>query len=86
MEYMVNKVDAWKDALGGWTINDVIRDCARVNLDNPYSVREVLARLREIAPLPKGTLTTNIKDFCSDSIFEVIDRKTLEPIIQLERV
>lgn len=86
MEYMVNKVDACKDDVGCWAINDVIRDCARVNLDNPYSVREVLARLREIVNLSKGTLTTNIKDTWDDGVFEVINRKTLEPIIQLERV
>ena len=85
MEYMVNKVDAYKDEVGCWTINDVIRDCARVSLDNPYSVREVLKRLREIVSLPKGTLTTNIKDMWDDGVFEVIDRRTLEPIIQLER-
>ena len=85
MEYKVNSVDAWKDEVGCWTINDTIKDCARINLDNPYSVREVLARLREIVSLPKGTLTTNIKDTWDDSVFEVINRRTLKPILQLER-
>lgn len=86
MEYMVNKVDACKDDVGCWAINDVIRDCARVNLDNPYSVREVLKRLREIVSLPKGMFTTNIEDMWDDNVFEVINRKTRKPIIQLERV
>ena len=84
MEYKVNSVDAWKDEVGCWTINDTIKDCARINLDNPYSVREVLARLREIAPLPKGRFTTNIRDTGDDS-FEVINRRTFKPILQLER-
>jgi len=86
MEYMVNKVDAWKDETGCWRINDTIKDCARINLDNPYSVREVLKRLREIVNLPKGIYTTNIEDMWNDDTFEVINRRTLEPIIQLERV
>lgn len=43
MKYMINELDVWKDE-EGYTINDILRDCARIELKNPYDVREVLKK------------------------------------------
>lgn len=83
--YMVNELDVWED-IEGYTINDVMRDCARIELENPYNVREVLKKLREHYNLQNGKYTTNVKELCEPTIFEVINRKTGEYILQLELV
>ena len=84
--YMVNELDVYKE-MDSYTINDVMRDCARIELENPYNVREVLSKTRKAGyNLAKGRYTTNINDFCEPTIFEIINRKTGEYILQLELV
>ena len=83
--YMVNELDVWKD-IEGYTINDVMRDCVRIELEDPYNVREVLKKLRKYYNLPTGRYTTNIKDFCDPAVFEVINRNTGMYALQLELV
>lgn len=83
--YMINELDVWKD-IEGYTINDVIRDCARIELKDPYNVREVLKKLRKHYNLQNSKYTTNIKDLCEPTLFEVINRKTGEYVLQLEFV
>ena len=64
-----------------------MRDCARIELENPYNVREVLKKVRETGVhLTKGRYTTNINDFCEPTLFEIINRKTGEYVLQLELV
>ena len=84
--YMVNEVDCWHNKEEGYFINDVMRNCARIELEDPYSVREVLKKLREYYNLPTGRYTTNIKELCEPTMFEVINRKTGEYVLQLELV
>ena len=85
MLYMINELDVWRD-IEGYTINDVIKDVARVDINNPYNVREVLKKARQFYTLKNGKYTTNINDFCSNEIFEIVNRKTGEYILQLELV
>jgi len=85
MLYMINELDVWRD-IEGYTINDVIKDVARIELNNPYNVREVLKKVRQFYTLKNGKYTTNINDFCSNEIFEIVDRKTGKYILQLELV
>ena len=84
--YMVNEIDCWHNKEEGYFINDVMKDCARIELEDPYNVREVLKKLRKYYNLPKGRYTTNIKEFCEPTIFEVINRYTGMYALQLELV
>jgi len=87
MKYMVNGVDCWYNKEEGYFINDIYKDCNRIELKNPYSVREVLSTLRKINyNFEKGKYTTNVKEFMDASIFEVINRKTGEYVLQLELI
>ena len=83
MEYMVNELDVWKNE-EDYIINDILRDCARVELKDPYNVREVLKKVRTFYKLENGKYTTNIHEFCSNTVFEIIERKTGKYILQLE--
>lgn len=83
MKYMVNELDVWKD-VEGYTINDILRDCARIEVKDPYNVREVLKKVRAFYRLENGKYTTNIQEFCSSDIFEIIERKTGKYVLQLE--
>lgn len=84
MKYMVNELDVWKNEEEGYTINEILRDCARIELKDPYNVREVLKKVRAFYRLENGKYTTNIQEFCFDTIFEIIERKTGKYILQLE--
>ena len=83
--YMVNEVGCLKD-VEGYTINDIMRDCARIELKDPYNVREVLKKLRKYYDLQNGKYTTNIRELCEPTIFEVINRKTGKYVLQLELI
>lgn len=85
MLYMINELDVWRD-IEGYTINNVFRNVAMIKINNPYSTREVLKKVRQFYTLKNGKYTTNIRDFCSGEIFEIIDRKTGKYILQLELV
>ena len=56
------------------------------SIENPYNVREVLKKLREHYNLQNSKYTTNIKELCEPTIFEIINRKTGEYVLQLELV
>jgi predicted nucleic acid-binding Zn-ribbon protein len=87
MLYAINKLDVWHNRQEGYWINDILRDCKRVNINNPYNVREVLAAVRAAGYyLASGRYTTNINDFCSDDVFEIINRKSGEYVLQLEKI
>lgn len=86
MLYSVNELDVWAGEESGlWNINNIMGDCERVELKNPYSVREVLKKVREQGyNLKYGKYTTNINAYCSADLFEIIDRHNFKPILQLE--
>ena len=84
MLYSVNELDVWYNKEEGYFINDVMRDCARVELDNPYNVREVLKKVREHYNLQNGKYTTNIRETQCSDLFEIINRNTQKPVLQLE--
>ena len=86
MIYAINELDVWRD-YEGFYINNVFRDVARIEINNPYSVREVLRKVREKGYVLKhGKYNTNIKELCSSDMFEIVNRKTGKYILQLERV
>lgn len=84
--YVVNELDVFPSIESGlWDINDVMRDCARVELKDPYNVREVLKKVRKAGyNIPKGKYTTNIQETQCSDLFEIINRKTQKPVLQLE--
>ena len=87
MLYSVNELDVWAgEERGLWDINDIMRDCARVELKDPYNVREVLKKVREHYNLQNGKYTTNIRETQNIDLFEIINRRTQEPILQLEGI
>ena len=62
MLYAINQLDVWHNKQDGYWINDILRDCARVNINDPYNAREVLAAVRKAGYyLQAGKYTTNIK-------------------------
>ena len=85
MLYMINQLDVWRD-IEGYTINDVIRDVARVEINNPYNTREVLKKARQFFILKNGKYTTDIKELGNSDLFEIVDRKTGKYILQFELV
>ena len=87
MLYSVNELDVWAgEERRFWDINDIMRDCARVELKDPYNVREVLKKVREHYNLQNGKYTTNIRETQNIDLFEIINRRTQEPILQLEGI
>ena len=86
MLYSVNSLDVWYNKEEGYFINDVMRDCARVELKDPYNVREVLKKVREHYNLQNGKYTTNIQETQCSDLFEIINRNTQKPVLQLELV
>lgn len=52
MLYMINELDVWRD-IEGYTINDVIKDVTRIELNNPYNVRESIAKSTTILHVEK---------------------------------
>lgn len=85
MLYSVNELDVWAGEENGlWDINNVMRDCARVELKDPYNVREVLKKVREHYNLQNGKYTTNIQETQCSDLFEIINRNTQKPVLQLE--
>ena len=87
MLYSVNELDVWAgEERGLWDINDIMRDCARVELKDPYNVREVLKKVRKHYNLQNGKYTTNIRETQNIDLFEIINRRTQKPILQLEGI
>lgn len=86
MLYMINQLDVWHNKEEGFFINDIFRDVARIEINNPYNTREVLKKVREYFNLKNGKYTTNINDYCDLNLFEIVNRKSGEYILQLELV
>jgi hypothetical protein len=87
MLYAINELDVWYNKFEGYFINDILRDCKRVKINDPYNVREVLAAVRAAGyHLQAGRYTTNTKYTCSPDLFEIENRKTFKPVLQLEKI
>jgi hypothetical protein len=87
MLYAINQLDVWYNKEDGYWINDILRDCKRVNINNPYNVREVLAAVRAAGyNLQVGKYTTNIKYAGDFDLFEIESRKSCRPVLQLEKI
>ena len=84
MMYSINEVDAWKDATG-YTINDVFKTGIKIDIE-PENTRQTLKEIRRFYSLPNGKYTTNIKESGEGNLFEIVDRHTYEPILQLEKI
>jgi hypothetical protein len=82
---MINELDVWRD-IDGYTINDIFRDVARVEINDPYNTREVLKKARQFYTLKNGKYTTDIRELGSSDLFEIVDRKTGKYVLQFELV
>lgn len=87
MLYAINELDVWHNKQEGYWINDILRDCKRVKINNPYNTREVLKAVRAAGYyLVNGRYTTNIKYCMNSGLFEIENRKSGEPVLQLEKI
>ena len=84
MMYSINEIDAWKEG-EGYTINDVYKTGIKIDIE-PENTRQVFREIRRFYSLPIGRYTTNIKESGEGNLFEIVDRHTYEPILQLEKI
>ena len=84
MLYSINEIDVWKDDTG-YFINDVFKTGIKIDI-NPENTKQTLKEIRRFYSLPNGKYTTNIKTAGEGNIFEIVNRRTEMPILQLEAI
>lgn len=86
VKYCIVELDVWAgEEKGLWNINNALKTDSIIKLKDPYNVREVLKKVRKAGyNIPKGKYTTNIQETQCSDLFEIINRKTQKPVLQLE--